>query len=66
MSLYGTMLNENVTDVITKLGELLELQTTVYDVVLQEGENVTVHMEALSVIVNKTLEQACQWVRIVG
>lgn len=60
------MFNENVTDVITKLGELLELQTTVYDVVLQEGENVTVHMEALSVIVNKTLEQACQWVRIVG
>ena len=40
----------------------MELRNTVNDLLQAEGENPTVKTKALSVIINKTSEQACEWV----
>ena len=47
-----------------KLAELLELQTTINQMLQEEGENATMQTKALSIIAKKTFEQACQWVNI--
>ena len=46
-----------------QMTDLLELQTTVNQVLEEEGENASVETKARSIIVNKTFEQACKWVR---
>ena len=47
---------------IARMAELMELRNTVNDLLQAEGESATVKTKALSVIINKTSEQACEWV----
>jgi len=55
-----------IYDMVRQMTELLELQTTVNQLLEEEkeGAGVTVKTKALSVIVNKTFEQACKWVSL--
>lgn len=55
----------DVLNMTTKLAKLLELQTTVDQTLIEVGENATIQMKILGVIVNKASEQACQWVSMV-
>ena len=54
----------NVTDIASKMTELFDLHKTVVEILEEEGENATIEMNALSVILNKTLQHARSWVRI--
>ena len=54
----------NVTNIASKMTELFNLHNTVMEILEEEGENATIEMKALSVILNKTLQHAHSWVRI--
>ena len=54
----------NVTNIASKMTELFDLHNTVMEILEEEGENATIEMKALSVILNKTLQHARSWVRI--
>ena len=42
----------NVTDIASKMTELFDLHNTVMEILEEEGENATIEMNALSVILN--------------
>ena len=52
-------------NLINKMTELVTVQVNVNQLLLEEGgrDNATVETRTMSAIVNKTLEQACKWVR---
>ena len=54
---------EAITDIALNLSELFDHQTTVQNLLEEEGENATIETKALSVIISKTLQQTCSWVR---
>ena len=56
--------SEKVHEVVGKWSELYKHQTTVEDLLVDEGENATIETRALSVIINKTIYQTCSWVRL--
>ena len=57
------MHHNRVLGVAQNLSELLDYQTTVQDLLEEEGDNATIETQALSVIISKTLQQTCSWVR---
>ena len=52
-----------IIEVALNLGQLYDHQTTVQDLLEEEGENATIETQALSVVISKTLQQTCSWVR---
>ena len=54
---------KKVLRVAQNLSELYDHQTTVQDLLEEEGENATIETRALSVVISKTLQQTCSWVR---
>ena len=51
-------------NLINKMTELITVQVNVNQLLLEGGRNnATVETRTMSAIVNKTLEQACKWVR---
>ena len=47
---------------IARIVELMQLRNTINNLLQSQGENATVKTKALSVIINKTSEQAYEWV----